>query len=324
MFTGKNVLITGGSGMIGRYLVELLLLEGAKVHVVALDDESLAPPGASYTRADLTEKQSCMKACEGMDCVFHLAGVKGSPRITVERPASFMVPLMQFNLNMMEAAWKNGVKKYLYTSSIGVYQPASVLIESDVWKTFPSSNDRYSGWAKRMGELQAEAYGVEHGWNDIVIVRPANIYGRYDNFDADIGAMVIPSLIWRTLYGGDTLTVWGDGSARRDFLHAKDAAKGILHMMKVNPSDPINVGSGVGVSIKELVETILKVTGLSREVVWDISEPTGDSCRILDITRATDTGWSPTISLEEGIADTCEWLSENVDIVHDGYSVFRG
>lgn len=324
MFDDKNVLVTGGSGMIGRYLVELLLLEGAKVHVVALDDESFAPPGTSYTRADLTEKQSCMKACEGMDCVFHLAGVKGSPRVTVERPATFMVPLMQFNLNMMQAAWECQVEKYLYTSSIGVYQPAPILREADVWKTFPSPNDRCSGWAKRMGELQAEAYRIEHGWNDIIIVRPANIYGRHDVFDAECGAMVVPSLIWRTLYGGDTLTVWGDGSAQRDFLHAKDAANGILHMMKANPSDPINIGSGIGVSIKELVETILRVTGLSRKVVWDTSKPTGDSCRILDTARATSAGWGPTIPLEEGIADTCEWLSKNSDIANGRYSVFRG
>ena len=320
MFSGKKVLVTGGSGMIGRYLVDLLLEEGAEVHVVALDDA--APEGVTYTKADLTEKQACDKACKGMDHVFHLAGVKGSPKVTVSRPASFMVPLMQFNLNMMEAAWNNGVEKYLYTSSIGVYQPAPILRETDVWKTSPSPNDRCSGWAKRMGELQAEAYRIEHGWNDIVIVRPANIYGRYDTFDEDSGAMVVPSLILRALSGGDKLTVWGDGSAQRDFLHAKDAARGILHMMKANPSEPVNLGSGVGVSIRELVSTILKCTGMNPEVVWDTSKPLGDVRRILDVTRATELGWKPEISLEEGIKDTCEWLEENWDTAFNRYSVF--
>lgn len=322
MFSGKNVLVTGGSGMIGRYLVELLVKEGASVHIVALDDNFVASDGAIYTKADLTEKQSCNKACKGMDCVFHLAGVKGSPRVTVERPASFMVPLMQFNLNMMEAAWNNGVGKYLYTSSIGVYQPAPILREDDVWKTSPSPHDRCSGWAKRMGELQAEAYRIEHDWNDIVIVRPANIYGRYDTFDAASGAMVVPSLILRTLSGEDTLTVWGDGSAKRDFLHAKDAARGMLHMMNANPADPVNIGSGVGVSIKDLVSTILKCTGMNPEVIWDTSKPLGDAMRILDVTRATDLGWKPEISLEEGIKDTCEWLKNNWDIAFNRYSVF--
>ena len=321
MFSGKKVLVTGGSGMIGRYLVDLLLAEGADVHVVALDD-NVALDGVAYTKADLTEKQACNKACKGMDHVFHLAGVKGSPQVTVERPASFMVPLMQFNLNMMEAAWNNGVEKYLYTSSIGVYQPASILREDDVWKTSPSPHDRCSGWAKRMGELQAEAYRIEHDWNDIVIVRPANIYGPHDTFDADSGAMVVPSLISRALTEGDTLTVWGDGSAQRDFLHAKDAARGILHMMKVNPSDPVNLGSGVGVSIKELVSTILKCTGMSPEVIWDTSKPLGDVRRILDVTRATELGWKSEISLEEGIKNTCEWLKENWDTAFNRYSVF--
>jgi GDP-L-fucose synthase len=322
MFNGKKVLVTGGSGMIGRYLVDLLVAEGSDVHVVALDDDFVVPEGVTYTKADLTEKEACDKACKGMDSVFHLAGVKGSPRVAVERPASFMVPLMQFNLNMMEAAWKNGVEKYLYTSSIGVYQPAPLLREDDVWLTAPSPNDRCSGWAKRMGELQAEAYRIEHGWENIVIVRPANIYGRHDTFDADSGAMVVPSLIYRTLSGGDTLMVWGDGSAKRDFLHAQDAAEGILHMMKANPSEPVNIGSGIGVSIKDLVSTILEATGMNPEVVWDTSKPLGDSTRILDIARATDLGWKPNVSLAEGIKDTCEWLKNNWDIAFNRYSVF--
>jgi len=322
MFAGKHVLVTGGSGMIGRYLVELLLEEEADVHVVALDNNYIAPEGVTYTKADLTEKQVCDKACKGMDCVFHLAGVKGSPRVTIERPASFMVPLMQFNLNMMEAAWNNGVEKYLYTSSIGVYQPAPILREDDVWKTSPSPNDRCSGWAKRMGELQAEAYRIEHGWDNIVVVRPANIYGRHDTFDADFGAMVVPSLILRTMSEGDTLTVWGDGSAKRDFLHAKDAARGILHMMKANPSEPVNIGSGVGVSIKDLVSVILSCTGMNPNIVWDTSKPLGDAMRILDVTRATNLGWEPEISLEEGIKDTCEWLKNNWNIAFNRYSVF--
>ncbi|KKM16720.1 hypothetical protein LCGC14_1682970 [marine sediment metagenome] len=165
MFSGKKVLVTGGSGMIGRYLVDLLLEEGADTYVVALENDFSAD-GVTYTKADLTEKKVCNKACKGMDHVFHLAGVKGSPQVTVERPASFMVPLMQFNLNMMEAAWANGVEKYLYTSSIGVYHPAPILREDDVWKTFPSPHDRCSGWAKRIGELQAEAQGFEFAISD--------------------------------------------------------------------------------------------------------------------------------------------------------------
>jgi len=323
MFANKNVLVTGGSGMIGRYLIKELLNEGADVTVVSLDDESLAPAGVTYRKGDLTDKCLCMDVCCDMDYVFHLAGIKGSPKMTVERPASFMVPMMQFNLNMMQAAWENNVKRYLYTSSIGVYHPAPILKEDDVWKTFPSANDRFAGWAKRMGELQAEAYELEHGWDQIVTVRPANVYGRHDTFDPECGAMVIPSLILRTMSGSDPLTVWGDGSAMRDFIHAKDVACGIMHMMKVNPSEPVNLGSGVGVSIRDLVSTILNATGLSPKVVWDTSKPVGDTFRILDTTRATGLGWKPEISLEEGIFDTCDWFKKNSDIAMKRYSVFK-
>lgn len=324
MFEGKNVLITGGSGMIGRYLVDLLLKEKAKISVVSLDDEKMAPAGVKYTRGNLTDKRICMSACKDMEYVFHLAGVKGSPKMTMEKPASFMTPMMQFNVNMMEAAWNSGVKRYLYTSSIGVYHPARILREEDVWETFPSPMDRFAGWTKRMGELQAEAYRIEHNWNDIVIVRPANVYGRFDNFDLEHGAMVIPSLISRTVDATDNrLTVWGDGSASRDFIHASDVAKGIVHMMKANPRDPINLGSGTGTSIREIVSVILKCADVDLDVCWDESKPVGDVFRILDTNRATNLGWKPETSLEDGIKDTIRWFKNNKEIIAKRYSIFK-
>ena len=165
-----------------------------------------------------------------MDIVFNLAGVKGSPAMANERPASFLVPTITFSYNMMEAARREGVERYLYTSSIGVYAPAEYFREDDVWKTFPSPHDRFAGWAKRMGELQAEAYKIEYGWDKISIVRPANVYGPYDNFDP-ANAMVIPSLIYRALDGEAPLTVWGDGTPIRDFIHARDVARGMMLMV---------------------------------------------------------------------------------------------
>ena len=163
----------------------------------------------------------------GKDVVFHLAGVKGSPKMTLERPASFFVPTMQFSLNMMEAARRANVGHYLFTSSVGVYQPAEVFVEDDVWSTFPSPNDRFAGWAKRMGELQAQAYDIEYGWKNISVVRPANVYGPFDNFDPH-NAMVIPSLIHRAVNEAGPLKVWGDGTAIRDFIHAEDVARGMM------------------------------------------------------------------------------------------------
>ncbi|MDD9950716.1 MAG: NAD-dependent epimerase/dehydratase family protein, partial [Zetaproteobacteria bacterium] len=177
MYAQKKVLVTGGTGLIGRPLVEELLKLGATVKIASLDDPSRAPEGAEFVRANLMHFDNCIKVCKGMDYVFNLVGIKGSPAMTRKKPASFFIPTITFNTNMMEAARVCDVERYLFTSSIGVYSPAETFYEDEVWKTFPSENDRFAGWAKRMGELQAQAYQIEHDWQGISIVRPANVYG---------------------------------------------------------------------------------------------------------------------------------------------------
>lgn len=321
MYKGKKVLVTGGTGLIGIPLVELLLQAGANVRVASLDDESRCPKGAEFIRGNLIHWDFCQKIVKDMDYVFHLAGVKGSPAMTSKKPASFFVPIISFNTNMMEAARQAGVKRYLYTSTIGVYSPAEVFYEDDVWKTFPSENDKFAGWAKRMGELQAEAYKIECGWDNIAIVRPANVYGPYDNFDPNT-AMVIPSLIKRALDGENPLIVWGDGSPIRDFIHARDVARGMLLALENITGQPINLGSGVGVTIREIVEIIVNNMEIKPEVVWDVSKPSGDKKRVMDISRAKTIGFQPMISIEEGIKEVMDWYRENRDIVNKRYNVF--
>jgi GDP-L-fucose synthase len=202
-----------------------------------------------------------------------------------------------------------------------VYAPAEVFFEDDVWETFPSKNDRFAGWAKRMGELQAQAYGIEYGWRDIAVVRPANVYGPYDNFDPN-NAMVIPSLINRALGGENPLVVWGDGSAVRDFIHARDVAKGMLLAIEKGVGDPINLGSGEGVSIKQLVDVIVSNLEEPPQVIWDTSKPSGDKKRLMDISRAKAIGFEPQISIEEGIKEVMKWYKNNKDVVHKRYNVF--
>lgn len=321
MYKGKKVLVTGGTGLIGRPLVEMLIELGAKVRIASLDDPSRAHPEADFKHVNLMNFENCMQVCEGMDYVFHLAGIKGSPAMTSKKPASFFVPTILFNTNMMEAARQCGVKKYLFTSTIGVYSPAEIFYEDDVWKTFPSENDRFAGWAKRMGELQAEAYKIEYGWNEIAVVRPANVYGPYDNFDPE-NAMVIPSLIKRALDGENPLIVWGDGSPIRDFIHAKDVARGMLIALEKGTGKPINLGSGIGVSIKEIVEIIVNNMKIKPKVVWDTSKPSGDKKRLMDMYRAKALGFEPTISIEEGIKEVMDWYQKNRDIVDKRYNVF--
>lgn len=322
-YKGKSVLVTGGTGLIGRPLVEMLIEKGANVTVVSLDDPSRAPKGSQFVKADLREFSSCMDVTKGHDIVFQLAGVKGSPAMTAKRPASFFVPTMQFSINMMEAARRSNVERFLFTSSVGVYSPAEVFYEDDVWKTFPSPNDRFAGWAKRMGELQAEAYKIEYGWDKISIVRPANVYGPYDNFDSE-NAMVIPSLIRRAVEGEKPLTVWGNGSPIRDFIHARDVARGMLLAVEKGINEPINLGSGSGVTIKQVAEMVAKYApGGPLDIVWDADKPAGDAKRLMDMTRAASHGFTCEVGIEEGIKETIEWYVKNRNDADKRYIAFN-
>lgn len=322
-YKNKKILVTGGTGLIGRPLVEKLVKEEAYVIVVSLDDPSTAPKGIKFERVDLREFSNCMEVCKGKDIVFHLAGIKGSPLLTQRQPASFFVPTITFNTNMMEAARRQKVSRFLYTSSVGVYAPSEIFHEDNVWKTFPSENDRFAGWAKRMGELQAESYKIEYGWDKISIVRPANVYGPFDNFDPKT-AMVIPSLINRALSGENPLTVWGDGSPIRDFIYSKDVAEGMILAVEKGVNVPINLGSGSGVTIRQIAQTIAKnVPNGPIKIVWDKSKPKGDAKRLMDIKRAKKLlGFKPKYSLEEGIKETIEWYIKNKDQLDKRYNVF--
>ncbi len=310
--------------MIGSPLVELLINEDARVTIASLDDPSRAHPRATFLHLDLREPKNCLAACQNMDYVFNLFGVKGSPIMNQKRPGTFFFTTIIVNTNLMEAARQAEVKGYLYTSSVGVYPPAEVFHEDDVWKGFPSENDKFPGWAKRMGELQAEAYKIEFGWEDITIIRPPNVYGPRDNFDSE-NAMVIPSLIKRAVEASETgqpLTVWGDGSPERDFIHAKDVALGMLLAAQYGAGGIYNVGNGTTYTIRQLVETIVKYMPSKVEIVWDTSKPSGDRKRLMDTSRIQAIGFRPEISLNEGIKETIQWYLENRTATKNRYDVF--
>ena len=227
------------------------------------------------------------------------------------------------NTLMMEAARQASVERFLYTSSIAVYHPSDVFVEDKAWDGPPHPTDKYAAWAKRMGELQAEAYKVEYDWDKIAIVRPANVYGPYDNFDPKT-AMVVPALIGRVANGENPLVVWGDGSPIRDFIYSRDCAEGMLLALERGANcTPINLGNGVGTSIKELVEAIVACFDRPPEVIWDTNKPSGQSLRLMDITRAKEMiGFNPRISLYQGIKETVDWYMANANIAGKRYDVF--
>ena len=320
-YKNKNVLVTGGTGLIGRPLLELLLNEGANVTCVSLDKPIDLDERINFVKTDLRNFENCLNICKGKDLVFNLVGVKGSPKMCKEKPASFYVPTIMFSINMMEAARQAKVERYLFTSSIGVYHPADIFNEDDVWSTFPSENDRIPGWAKRVGELQAEAYEIQYKWENISIVRPANVYGPYDNFDPE-NAMVIPSLISRATGGERPLKVWGDGSPIRDFIYSKDVASGMMKVMELGYNKPVNIGSGNGVTIQEIADNIANLMPDKCDVVWDKSKPSGDKIRIMSTTRAESLGIKPEVSLHEGIKKTIEWYNNQNVNLEDRYNAF--
>ena len=319
MFENKKILVTGGSGMIGRQLVSLLKNENAEIHVADLNKPVNMPDDIIFHNVDLKNFDNCKNICKGMDYVFNLVGIKCSPQVCIEWPAEIMGPMMQFNTNMLEAAMLSNVEWYLYTSTVGVYEPAEVLFEDDVWNSQPSKNDWYGGWAKRMGELQCQAYEKQFGKGICSIVRPANVYGPYDNFDPE-NAMVIPSLI-RKANDNEILEVWGDGSPIRDFIHCRDVALGMMHLVKNKVTEPVNLGSGSGISIKQIADIISKRFG--REIKWLSDKPMGDKRRVFDTKRAEKYGFKTQISLEFGINETIDWFIENKEIIDERYNVFR-
>ena len=320
-YKNKKILITGGTGMIGIALTNSLLKEGAIVTVVSLDKIKIRKKNLKIINKDLREFKNCIQLCKNKDYVFHLAGVKGSPEMTKSKPASFFVPTISFNTNILEAARRCNVKRTLYTSSIGVYNPANVFHEDDMWKKPPSNNDKFAGWAKRMGELQAEAYEIEHGKSNISIVRPANIYGPYDNFNPD-NAMVIPSLIYKAFKSKRVLKVWGNGKPRRDFMFSEDCAEAMKLVLKKNINYPVNLGSGYGISIKKIAEIIKKNINRNLEIEWQSKKSKGDNIRVLSIQKLKKIGFKPRYSLEEGIKKTIDWYKINRNLSKKKYNSF--
>src|SRR3989344_6058458 len=311
IFSGKKILATGGTGLIGRQIVDILVDAGAKVSIVSLDK---VKPNikANYIYGDLTNFNFCKKITKNVDFVFHIAGIKGSINVTKKKPASFFLHLLMMNTNLLDASRINKVKKVFYTSSIGAYSPAAIFKESSdpnlEFKEPPM--DMFPGWAKRMAELQIRAYQIEYGLENFAVVRPCNVYGPGDNFDPE-NAMVIPSLMAKIKRGEDPVIIWGDGSAIRDFLYSKDAAEGIILALYWGTKGKfVNLGSGKGYSIKKLVRTFNKIVDFNYK--FDTKKPSGFPKRVMDISLAKkNIKWEPKTPLEDGLKETWQWFIKN-------------
>lgn len=308
-FHNKKVLVTGGTGLIGRQVVTILADAGATITIVSLDRITV-DPRAKHILGDLTDFAFAKEVTKGMDFVFHIAGIKGSIEVTKSKPASFFVPLLMFNTNVLEACRLNNVRKAVYTSSIGAYASAEVFKETENLEGPPM--DMFPGWAKRMAELQIQAYKIQYGFENFAIVRPCNVYGPGDNFDPK-NAMVIPSLMYRIYKKEDPVVIWGDGTAVRDFAYSRDVAEGVILALHYGTSGGfVNLGSGTGHTIKELVETLRSF--LDFNYTFDATKPAGFPKRVMDISLARETiHYNPTTSLRGGLEETWNWFIKNQD-----------
>ncbi len=305
-FNRKNVLVTGGTGLIGRQVVDILCEAGASVKIVSLDKVNVSKK-AQHIIGDLTGLKFCKEVTKSIDFVFHLAGIKGSMGVSTTKLASHFVPTLMFNTNVLESCRINRVQKVVFTSSIGAYPSAEVFKETDGQDDPPMD---FAGWAKRMGEYQIHAYKVQYGMENFAIVRPSNVFGPGDNFDPE-NAMVVPSLMNRIFRKENPLIVWGDGSAIRDFIYSRDVAEGIiLALYHGTKGGFVNIGSGRGVSIEELVETLHSFLDFNYE--FDTSKPSGFPKRVMDITLAREMiDYNPTTSLLDGLKETWDWYINN-------------
>jgi len=306
--SGKNALVTGGTGMIGREVVHLLCQAGVNVRSVSLDDLHV-DDRAEHVCADLADFSVCKEITKDMDCVFHVAGIKGSVEVTKSQPASFLVGLLMMNTNLLEAARLNKVWKVVYTSTIGAYAAAEVFRESDYDISQPPM-DQYPGWGKRIAEMQIQTYAIQYGLENFAVVRPCNVYGPGDSFRPE-SAMVIPTLLARIADKDDPVMVWGDGTAIRDFAYSTDVARGIIQALFHGTRGTfVNLASGKGHSIRELVETLASFIDFSYE--FDVTKPSGYPRRVMDISRAREwIGYQPEVGLRQGLGLTWNWLLAN-------------
>lgn len=301
----KRVLVTGGAGFLGSRVCERLRRAGAA--------DIRVPRSREY---DLRERDACRRVVQGMDIVIHLAARVGGIGYNQAHPGELFYDNAIMGISLMEEARKAGVEKFVGIATICAYPKFTPIPfrEDDLWSGYPEETNAPYGLAKKMLLVQAQAYRQQYGFNAITLF-PVNLYGPGDNFDLE-RSHVIPALIRRFVEARemhcDVVTVWGDGSPTREFLYVDDAAEAIvLAAERCNDPRPINIGSGMEISIRELAERIAELTRFRGRIEWDTSKPNGQPRRRLDVTRAEQLfGFRATTDFGQGLAETVRWFEE--------------
>jgi GDP-L-fucose synthase len=304
----KRVCITGGAGFLGSFVQEALRERGA---------ENLFIP--TIEEYDLTQIDDIRRMIGDAkpDIIIHLAALAGGIGANRSRPAEFFYKNLMMGVPLLHEAWEADVDKFVAIGTICAYPKFTPVPfkEEDLWDGYPEETNAPYGLAKKMLLVQSQAYRDQYNYNSIFLL-PVNLYGPRDNFDLET-SHVIPALIRKMIEaeerGDEQVTLWGDGSPTREFFFAGDAARGIvLAAERYNSSEPVNLGAGMEISIKDLADLIAKLTGFTGEIIWDISKPNGQPRRGLDTTKAEEYfGFKAEIPFEEGLRRTIEWYRKN-------------
>jgi GDP-L-fucose synthase len=301
----NRILITGSTGFLGHHVMPKIKTAFPQSEIIGLGrkDYDLLQPGAPA--AMLKDNQP--------DCVVHMAAKSGGIITNKKRPADYFYENLVMNTHTLHESWRAGVKKFI-TFMGGCSYPSdatSPIGEDQMWKGYPQIESAGYSVAKKMLITQSWAYRVQHGFNSIVLI-PGNIYGEWDNFNLE-EAHVIPALIRKYIEaqerGDKTMTAFGTGRPTRDFVYAGDVAATVPWFMQhYDSSEPINISAGRRISIRELAETVKKVTGFEGEIVWDTSKPDGQIDKIFDVKKLNALGLSCETTLEEGLRRTTNWF----------------
>ena len=309
-FKDRRIVITGGAGFLGSYVIERLRNRGCK--------NILVPKIEDY---DLIKMDEIVRMYKDMkpDIVIHLAAVVGGIGANRMHPGEFFYKNLMMGVQLIEQGRLNNIEKLVAIGTVCAYPKFTPVPfkEDDIWNGYPEETNAPYGLAKKMLLVQSQAYRAEYGFNSIFLL-PVNLYGPRDNFDPQ-SSHVIPALIKKCVDAieadADHIECWGTGAASREFIYAADAAEGILLATEFfNGPEPVNIGAGFEIKIKDLVEKIVKITGFKGRIQWDVSKPDGQPRRCLDTARAKKLfGFTAKTSFDEGLKATVDWYIANKD-----------
>lgn len=308
---GRRVVVTGGAGFLGQAVVRSLKRRGCK--------EIFVPRSREYDLRSLPAIKRMLKKATP-DIVLHLAAVVGGIGANRANPGSFFYDNIMMGVQLINQAYRSGVQKFVAVGTICAYPKFTPVPfkEKDLWNGYPEETNAPYGLAKKMLLVQSQAYRQQYGFNSIFLL-PVNLYGPGDNFSPQ-SSHVIPALIKKCIdaqrIGDDHIVVWGSGRATREFLYVDDAALGVvLAAEKYNSSEPVNLGAGFEISVKDLVKKIVRLTGFKGKVIWDRSKPDGQPRRRLDISRAKkEFGFKAKTDLMTGLKRTIQWYKTQIGL----------